>query len=232
MDTLEQSLKKAKILILPQDVKPDNRMPSEFNVQFNPTEFTRQKSAQIAEIAVYGIDSPILQFVRGQNEKMTLDLFFDTTEDGMGPGAVSVTTKTDPFYQLVKMQPATHAPPRIQFVWGDLTFQAIVESVQERFTLFNPDGIPLRATLSLSLREYKDLETQLKELKLQSVDHTKQHVVKRGETLSKIAGEEYGDATLWRAIADKNPQVDSPRKLTPGMILNIPPLEELRRSLV
>ena len=35
-------------------------------VQFNPTEYTLAKGAQIAEIAIPGIDSPILQFVRGQ----------------------------------------------------------------------------------------------------------------------------------------------------------------------
>ena len=48
-------------------------------VQFNPPELTLSKGAQIAEIAIPGLDSPILQFIRGQNEKLTLDLFFDTT---------------------------------------------------------------------------------------------------------------------------------------------------------
>src|SRR3989442_15193300 len=86
-------------------------------VQYNPTEFSLDKSAQIAEIAIPGLDSPLLQFVRGQNEKMTLDLFFDTTEDGMGQGAKSVTTKTDPFYELVKIVPKTHAPPICTFIW-------------------------------------------------------------------------------------------------------------------
>ena len=37
------------------------------------------KGAQIAEIAIPGIDSPILQFVRGQTQTLTLELFFDTT---------------------------------------------------------------------------------------------------------------------------------------------------------
>jgi len=167
MDNLEKSLKKAKIKVTDPEAVNGKILPKEFDVQFNPTEFTRQKGAQIAEIGVYGIDSPILQFIRGQNEKLTLDLFFDTTDSGMGSsGVVNVRTKTEPFYQLVKIQPKTHAPPRIQFIWGDLTFEAIVESVQERFTLFNPDGIPLRATLSLSLREYKSLEKQLSDLKL------------------------------------------------------------------
>ena len=88
------------------------------DVQFNPTEFTLDKGTQIAEIAIPGLDSPLLQFVRGQNEKLTVDLFFDTTEDGTGAGATSVTTQTDAFYSLVKIEPGGHAPPICTFLWN------------------------------------------------------------------------------------------------------------------
>jgi len=65
-----------------QRLKPDGSMDgAPFPVQFNPTEYTLSKGAQIAEIPVPGLDQPILQFVRGQTETMSLDLFFDTTED-------------------------------------------------------------------------------------------------------------------------------------------------------
>src|SRR5215208_6356027 len=109
-------------------------LPRLIPVQFNPTEYTLEKGAQIAEIAIPGIDSPILQFVRGQNEKLTLELFFDTTQSGMGEQAVrDVRELTDPVYQLVKIQSKTHAPPRIRFIWGKgLSFRAIVESIQQK----------------------------------------------------------------------------------------------------
>jgi hypothetical protein len=139
-----------------------NEIPgSRIEVQFNPTELSIGKGAQIAEIAIPGIDSPILQFVRGQNEKVTLELFFDTTEDGTGTGATPVTTLTNKFYALVKMSGNEHAPPRCRFGWGDefpgliqqegtvsgtrKAFDCIVESVEQRFTLFSPEGVPLRA---------------------------------------------------------------------------------------
>src|SRR5829696_7499399 len=79
-------------------------LPPLIPVQFNPTEYTLEKGAQIAEIAIPGIDSPILQFIRGQNERLTLDLFFDTTEFGMDEAAVDVRLRTNAFYQLVKIQ--------------------------------------------------------------------------------------------------------------------------------
>jgi LysM repeat protein len=219
-------LVKAEIEILDLEVIGRNGLKQFMEVQFNPQEYTLSKSAQIAEIPVYGIDSPILQFIRGQNEKLSLDLFFDTTRQGMGEGATDVTTLTRPFYQLVKIQPATHAPPRIRFTWGpSLSFKAIVESVQRKFDLFSPSGVPLRATLTVSFREYKTLEDQLSELKPESADHSKTYIVKRGDTLSRIAAREYGNPALWRPIADENQDLLDIRRLLPGTSLRIPPLD-------
>ncbi len=195
---------------------------------YNPAKYTRNKSAQYAEVNIPGLDSPILQYVRGQNEKLSLELFFDTTtmdNSGLGDQAIDVTDYTEPFYQLVKLQGDTHAPPRVLVTWGNgLSFQAVTESVQQEFTLFNAQGTPLRATLTLSLREYRSLEEQLTDPMRSSPDYTKRHEVKRGDTLTLIAFREYRDASQWRLIADHN-GLDNPRDLVPGMVLGIPPLQ-------
>jgi nucleoid-associated protein YgaU len=211
---------------------PARDVPSKFEVPFNPTEFTLTKGAQIAEIGIPGLDSPILQFIRGQTEKLTLDLFFDTTLAGMGDGAADVRAQTKKIYQLVKLQPKTHAPPRLRVSWGKaLAFRAIVESVQQKFTLFSPEGVPLRATLTVTFSEYKTLEEQLQEINKQSADHTKQRVFRQGDTLSKIAAEEYDDPGAWRHIAEAN-NIDNPRRLLAGMVLEIPPLDTFSKKTV
>jgi len=210
-------------------------------VQYNPTEFTLDRSVQIAEIPIPGLDSPLLQFVRGQNEKLTLDLFFDTTEGGMGADATSVTTLTDTIYQLTKIEPQRHAPPICVFYWSEnfpgdsidaahlgnqtrTSFTCIVESVKQKFTLFSSEGVPLRATLTLTLREFKTLDQQLAELNLQSPDLTQNHIIQRGETLSGIADQYYEQPGAWRSIADANGIAD-PRRLAVGTFLTIPPLQ-------
>lgn len=222
------SLEKAIIEVEPQDRGPG--LPERITVQFNPSEYTLAKGAQIAEINIPGLDSPILQFIRGQNEKLTLELFFDTTQDGMGESPVrDVRDLTTPVYRLVKIQSNTHAPPRVRFVWGKgLSFRAIVESVQQKFTLFNPAGVPLRAALSVSFREYKTLEEQLGELNLQSADHTKVEKVRRGDTLARIAYRAYGDASKWRHIAAEPANAAAladPLRPTPGAELVVPALD-------
>ncbi len=156
---------------------------TQIELRYNPTELSFDKGAQIAEIAIPGLDAPLLQYVRGQAERLTLELFFDTTEDGMAAGdkgAKSVTEQTDRIYQLIKIDPARHAPPICEFNWNDKFpgsslntvaagttgnqnrngFPCIVENVRQKFTLFSPDGVPLRATLTVTLREFRQLDEQ------------------------------------------------------------------------
>jgi len=219
------ALVKAIIEIEPKDRGAN--LPPFIPVQFNPAEYSLNKGAQIAEIAIPGIDSPVLQFVRGQTAVLSMELFFDTTQAGMGEfPALDVRALTEPVFQLVKIQSNTHAPPRVRFFWGSgISFRAIVDSVQQKFTLFNPIGIPLRATLSVSFKEYKVLEDQLKELNLQSADHSKRRLIKRNETLALIAFQEYGDAEQWRLIYEDPANEDvlpNPRRLKPGTQIRIP----------
>jgi nucleoid-associated protein YgaU len=198
-------------------------------VQFNPTEYTLTKGAQLAEVPIPGLDQPIIQFVRGQTETLTLDLFFDSTEDGTGSNAKPVTERTDKFYDLIKIDGKTHAPPVLLFSWGGQafpgrtrrSFRCVVSSVRQQYTLFSPSGVPLRAKLTVELREYQSLGQQIRELNKQSADHTKAHVVVEGETITSIAYAEYEDPTDWRRIADAN-GVEDPLAVRPSTILRIP----------
>lgn len=215
----------------------------EVEVQFNPTEMSFNKQSQFAEVPIPGLDMPVLQFVRGQTETLNVDLFFDTTDDGTIDDATPVTEQTDRFYQLIKIDRETHAPPVCRFVWGDRGFagsqmtdqwssqnasrqngfQCVVDSVRQRFTMFATNGRPVRATLTVSLKEYKTLDEQIAEIFMQSPDHTHAHVVQRGDTLARIAATRYSDPSQWRAIADQN-NLDDPLDLRPGTILEVPPI--------
>jgi len=224
-----------------QKLNADGTLGDAIVVSFNPTEFTLSKAVQISEVTIPGLDSPVLQFVRGQTETLSLDLFFDSTESGMDDNAQPVTASTDKFYQLIKIDGATHAPPVCFFSWGAEFpgqrvytsmatgsqqrhgFKCVIDSVKQRFTLFSPQGVPLRATLTVSLKEYKTLAEQIAELNKQSADRTHAHVVVEGETVSRIAAQVYNDPAQWRAIADRNNILD-PLDLTPGTILQVPAL--------
>jgi contractile injection system tube protein len=211
----------------------------DIEVQYNPTELQFEKQSQLAEITIPGLDAPLQQFVRGAAEKLSLELFCDTTDDGMGVNARSVTRETDKFYALTKIVPELHATPVVTFHWHDMisgatlgeawgsqrrnSFTGIAESVRCRFTLFSPEGVPLRATVNLVLREWRPLEEQLKQLKLSSPDRTHRHELRAGETLSAVATRYYDDPGNWRPLLDPN-AIDDPRRLAAGTVLAVPAL--------
>jgi nucleoid-associated protein YgaU len=54
------------------------------------------------------------------------------------------------------------------------------------------------------------------------------YVIRRGDTLSRIAARHYGDAALYRAIYEHNRGVlRSPDALRPGQTLRLPPADAL-----
>lgn len=213
-----------------------------YPVKYNPKEFTLEKSLQHGEISIPGLEAPLQQFVRGQAEKLTVELFFDSTEDGMGAGATSVTLHTDEIYKLCKIENSSHAPPIVTFCWNskfpgaDLasgdnaalsanqsrnSFVGVVESVRQQFTLFSSEGVPLRATVTLVLIEFRPLHQQIAEMRLNSPDKTHSHALSDRETLSFLAGKYYNNNRRWRAIADEN-NIEDPRRLHAGNILRVP----------
>ena len=228
------TLPKATFQRLDTKLKPTG---SPLSVQFNPTEFSMNKGVQYAEIAIPGLDMPIQQFVRGQTETFTLDLFFDTTDKGMdSSNSVEPVTKyTDRFYELIKINPDTKAPPICFFSWGktgfpgsnlagpwakqrrENGFQCLVESVGQKFTLFSPQGVPLRATINVKLREFQTLAQQIA-----AID-TQVYVAQAGDTLESIATQFYDDPSEWRQIAEHN-NIEDPLELGAGASVEIPPI--------
>jgi nucleoid-associated protein YgaU len=200
---------------------------------YNPEKYSVNKAVQYAEIGIPGLDEPVLQFIRGQNEKVTLDLFFDTTEQGMVDNVADVRALTVDVYNLLKVDPETHAPPRFSIEWGsgmslfgqgNTSSLCVMESMNEEFTLFAPTGEPLRAKLTVTIRMAATVELQFQENPLHSPDRTTVMMVVRGQRISDIAYQQYGDPTQWRAIADANTSITNPRFLDPGTSLIVPSL--------
>ncbi len=202
---------------------------------FNPEEFSVDKSNHFEEIQIPGLGSSLFQFVRGGARTLSLDLFFDTYEQGMDVRIFTdritgwelsglVGTLPAPLNGLMDIDPDLHAPPVCLFVWGAYVFPCIIEKINKKFTMFLPSGIPVRATLSVTLREYVEPEMLTKGLPLSSPDRTKRRIIKQGDSLWMIAAKEYGNPAKWRAIAEFN-KIDNPRILEAGKEIVIPPLE-------
>lgn len=198
-------------------------------VLFNPSEYAVEYGANFQETPVPGLSNPILQFVNGAAEVLSMDLLFDTYTDG---GGADVSEVTADFVKLLTIDGDTHAPPRVLFKWGVFSFRAVVEKISQRFTMFHGDGTPVRATLNVTFKQYRTIREQLENPRRNSADKTKYRVLGKvegnrttAEALWSLAAEEYGEARLWREIAAFN-DVEDPRVLESGDVVLVPPLED------
>src|SRR5688572_11786081 len=82
-----------------------------FEVMYNPTEYTISRGVQYAEVAIPGLQVPMLQFVRGEAQTLSIELFLDGTEDRAGFGTTDIETRLETLRKLVTIQSESHAPP-------------------------------------------------------------------------------------------------------------------------
>lgn len=198
-------------------------------VQFNPDEYTLTQEVNYAQAAIPGLSAPILQFVHGTMQTLQMELFLDSYEQHKVGSKVVNAAQSDvrllvkQVTDLMAIEPTTHAPPVVLFTWGSLAFTCVLANCAQRYTMFLPDGTPVRARLTVTFNEYRNVDLEAKEVKRETSDYSKRHVVSQGETLSSIAGLEYGDPRLWRVVAIAN-RLQHARDLPSGLALLLPNL--------
>lgn len=217
----------------------------EVEALFNPTEIGISRSVAYEQKRIAGkgeLDALEQEFLSVEAATLSIELFFDTYEarsDSVSwsrlaasavPGnpfatgdASDVRKLTRRVAELARPDRELHEPPVCHLRWGRFdVFEGVLTSLEERFTMFLEDGTPARATLSCTFVESRT-EAQARTRELHSADVAKTRVVRRDDTLQSLAAEEYGDPSLWRAIATANGIVN-PRHLAPGTVLTIPKL--------
>lgn len=191
-------------------------------VLFNPFEYTIERANVYKATPVPGLSGPLIQFINGDADVLSMELFLDDYTDK--PAGKGVKQRLDDFAQLLEIDSKLHAPPTVQFVWGKLRFKAIIEKLSRKITLFRPDGTPARATLNVSFKEYKTLPELVVDPRLESADKSKRRVIVGYDSLWMLAAREYDDETQWPVIAERN-DLDDPRDVGPGDWVMVPPLE-------
>ena len=198
---------------------------------FNPKEYTFAKQNSWPKDQKTGANVPQMTFGGGQPATLQMELFFDTYADANGGQAKDVRKEyTDKLWKLMIVEDKLKdkknkkgRPPTVRFQWGSAwSFNAVITSLSQKFTLFLSDGTPVRATVSVTFQQIKD-EAQLAAQNPTSggIGGERLWTVADGDTLAWIAYKEYGDTGQWRAIADLN-RLSDVRTLRPGTVLVLP----------
>lgn len=175
----------------------------EIRVLFNPEEYSLRRDVNYAQAAIPGLSAPLLQFVAGNMQTLEMELFVDTYEDGADAREVA-----NQVISLMDIVPETHAPPRLEFCWGSLTFTCVLASASSTFQMFREDGTPVRIRVQVTFNEYRNLELEAKQIKRETADFTSEYRVRAGDTVWTVAHQFYGDPRKWRPIALANRLAD------------------------
>jgi hypothetical protein len=123
---------------------------------YNPKEISVEKSVPWAKSAKSNVDPPDLEFTSAEGRSMSFELLFDTFESKR-------SVHTDFVANLMKLtlvDAAMKRPPKVAVKWGSdrlLDFQGVIESVSTKYTMFLPDGTPVRAICHIRIRESNDV---------------------------------------------------------------------------
>lgn len=148
-------LQKAIIAELDQGKEKDP-----FPVQFNPTTLHLTLNNRVEGGESQGRQAR--GFIGYSATTLSLDLIFDTADEGTSESPRSVREKTRKIERfLIRKGEGVqqNSPPTIQFAWGDLIVAGVVESLTIDFDHFAANGVPLRAKVALSITgQDRDLE--------------------------------------------------------------------------
>jgi hypothetical protein len=208
--------------------------PDTIQCLFNPASYEISKTNNYNFKEITGSALPPAEFAGGQPRELKLDLLLDVSLLGEGN---SVREVTDKLFKAMEI-PAGRAsndpnavPPFMTFRWGSVvTFKAVCTSLKVQFNLFHPNGEPIRADVTMQLKQAQHATSRSAQSANKKQNPTTRanagmgvHVVKDGDSLQSIAFRTYRDPSRWRDIAHAN-GIDNPFHLRRGAALSLPKL--------
>ncbi len=202
--------------------KEEGNKETKVEVHFNPQTLKLKFANQNT-----GGDQPngaSAQNVGNLTSDLSVELLFDTTEEGSD---VRELTKKVAYFIMPKEE-GNRTPPRTRFQWGSLVFEGIADALEETLDYFSAEGVPMRATLSLTLKS-DNIVFLIDKIKGNGRSPaqpgegtgttTPLQAARPGDSITSMAGRA-GLSANWKAIAAAN-NIDDPLRLEAGALLNL-----------
>ena len=147
-----QKLEKAYLQELSPAATP-KPVGNKVDVQFNPTTL-KLAMANSVDVA-HQRGRQVQQYKGTSSTTLSMDLIYDTADEGSDAHPVDVRRKTEAVskFLLPSGPQSKTSPPRVRFHWGTFIFDGVMASLTEDLDHFAPDGTPLRAKCTISIKE-------------------------------------------------------------------------------
>lgn len=204
-----------------------------YTVMINPEKYSHGFQICYNDVQAQGSPGGTPQFNKIPSDTVSFELVFDGTGvvptplPGVIPwGEDGIADQIAAFKNLVFTYNGNiHSPNYLKLVWGKLLFKCRLTKLDVSYTLFKPDGTPLRARANASFKGFNDeVELQLQANKT-SPDLSHVLTVKAGDTLPLMCDDVYGRSDYYIQVARVNGLADF-RRIKVGTQLLFPPLGE------
>ncbi|PKN63115.1 MAG: hypothetical protein CVU57_20840 [Deltaproteobacteria bacterium HGW-Deltaproteobacteria-15] len=195
-----------------------------FTVMFNPNTYTQKYEVQYQPRQGQGDTGSPQVFGNIKPQEYTFEFVFDGT--GIAAKRIEVQEEVERFLKVTgKHVGDIHRPHYLKLTWGSLVSRCVLRSAEITYTLFKPDGYPLRARVKATFAENIEDALRVAEERKSSPDLTHFHIVKAGENLPLLCHRYYGEPGRYMQIAEHN-HLRNFRRLEPGQPLAFPPVKK------
>jgi hypothetical protein len=211
-----------KLIIMGYSDEKLTQKTGQYKVQINPEKYSQQYSTEFTCDNAINTGGVVNKFVVQRPQDLALEFYLDAS--GVVPGLKSVTEDIETFKSIVYSYNGTiHSPNYLRILWGKLTFDCRLESLDIEYLLFTPAGVPLRAKLTTKFKQYNSPQKVQLQARNNSPDLTHSRIVAAGDTLPLLCFDIYRDSKYYIEIARVNSLNDF-RNLLPGQQIFFPPL--------
>jgi len=195
-----------------------------YSVMINPDSIKWNRSIEYNEQQSPDSSSPAQKYKSTPAEKLSFDIVIDCTGI-VDKKRTDMSAEMDALVKIIYTYNGDiHRPNFVKIQWGkSTTFKGVLTSMDTSYTLFRPDGSPLRAKLSLSFTQYISSKTACMANNQKSPDMTHLVNVVEGMSLPQLCQNVWSDDAYYVQVAKYN-GLDKFRNLKDIKQLIFPPI--------
>lgn len=213
----------------------------EFFAMFNPPTLSQIYEIEYNEDQAQGTSGSSQSFGKMKPQEYTFEFLIDGTgtapppvgtgRDAADPSAVGepvdVSAQVAKFLELTyAFNGEMHRPHYLKIHWGQFVLYCIMKKANVTYTLFKPNGFPLRAKINATFSQISEDELRVAREGRNSPDMTHYRRVHDGDQLPLMCFRIYGDMRHYLDVAHYNNLIDF-RDLETGIRIAFPPLKDL-----
>lgn len=202
-----------------------------FTTPVNPETFTKTNHVELDMSRGHGQPGTDAKYKSTAPEELKIEFILDGTKTMEGYVKkyldMEVSAQLKEFTDCVYQYKGNIHRPRFLIVrWGsEIKFPCVLSHMDINYSLFKPNGDPLRAKVSATFVKYDTPEAIFRANNINSPDLTHIKTFTQGSRLDLMAFKVYNDVNFFLQVARFN-QLSSVRRIKTGTDLYFPPLNK------